>query len=86
MNFRYKIYLSKRAQKEYDRLQKREKQRIKTKLEILKSDPFPVGYKKLKGGKKIFRIRIGSYRILYTVFHEQGAVLVFKIEKREKAY
>jgi mRNA interferase RelE/StbE len=86
MNFKYAIYLSKKAQKEYDRLQKREKQRIKSKLEILKSDPFPVGYKKLKGQKEIFRIRIGNYRILYTVSHEQRAVLIFTIEKREKAY
>jgi mRNA interferase RelE/StbE len=86
MNFKYKIYLSGKAKKEYEKLQKREKQRIKKKLKILESNPFPMGYKKLKGRKEVFRVRIGDYRVLYTIDTKKRAVLIFKIEKREKAY
>ena len=86
MNYKYKIYLSKKARKEYEKLQKREKQRVKKKLGILELNPFPMGYKKVKGQKEVFRIRIGDYRVLYTLSTEKRVVLIFRIEKREKAY
>ena len=34
----------------------------------LKSNPRPVGYKKLVGGKEdSWRVRVGNYRIVYTI-------------------
>lgn len=63
-----------------------ERRRVKEKLILLEQDPFPAGYTKLKGGEKIFRIRIGKYRVLYTVDIEKRSILVFKIDTRETAY
>lgn len=61
--------------------------RITTKLKKLADDPFPQDAKRVKGQKrKIFRLRVGDYRILYVVFLEKNAILVVNIDKRARAY
>ncbi|RLI78630.1 hypothetical protein DRP07_10880 [Archaeoglobales archaeon] len=41
---------------------------------------------KLSGRKSEFRVRVGDYRILYTVDDFKKVVVVFKIDKRERAH
>jgi mRNA-degrading endonuclease RelE of RelBE toxin-antitoxin system len=43
--------------------------------------------KRVVGKKdKIFRVRVGDYRIQYSVIYEKNLLFVSEIEKREKAY
>jgi mRNA interferase RelE/StbE len=45
--------------------------RIIEKIEHLQTEPFPQGVKKVLGRKdKIYRIRVGDYRIQYTIIYE----------------
>ena len=37
-------------------------------------------------GEKLFRVRVGDYRILYEVDHKNNLIGIVKIEKRERAY
>jgi mRNA interferase RelE/StbE len=60
------------------------KKRILGKLENLSSDAFPPGCIKIKNSKDIFRIRIGDYRVLYSVLKD--IILIQKIDKRERVY
>ena len=61
--------------------------RLMSAIESLSSDPFPQGIKRVVGRKeKIFRIRVGDYRIQYIVFHEQGIILITDVDKRSRAY
>ena len=56
-------------------------------LESLKLEPFPQGVVRVKGyGEKIFRVRIGDYRILYYVDYSLMTIFVIKIDKRETVY
>ncbi|OFV67139.1 MAG: Plasmid stabilization system [Candidatus Syntrophoarchaeum caldarius] len=41
---------------------------------------------RVKGEKGVYRARVGKYRILYSVFEEEGLVLVLKVDKRERVY
>jgi len=41
--------------------------RIAPRLGKLASNPRPPGCKKLKGGDKEWRIRVGDYRVVYTI-------------------
>jgi len=86
MSSKFEVFLSNKAKKFYAKLPKNEKERVKEKLVFLEQDPFPIGYIKLKGRESIFRIRIGMYRVLYTVDTEKRSVLVFRIDTRETAY
>lgn len=67
------------------RLSKTERKRIFLQLEKLKSNPFPLGVKRIQNTReKIYRIRIGLYRALYRVQNEE--IIIFKIDKRSKVY
>jgi len=62
-------------------------ERILAKIEKLRENPFPQEVKRVEGKKdKIFRVRVGKYRILYAVFLEQNALLIADIDDRESVY
>ena len=70
----------KKSEKEID-------ERIFDRIEKLKVEPFPSGVKRVVGKKeKIFRIRVGDYRIKYSVFYDKNIIFVSDIDKRERAY
>jgi len=61
--------------------------RLIERIEILGIDPFPTDVKRIVNRKeKIFRIRVGSYRIQYLVLYEKNLIFITDIDKREKAY
>jgi len=62
--------------------------RIFNKLEMLKNNPVPSDAKFIgrEDNDKIFRIRIGKYRILYRIKETEKIILVSKIDKRERVY
>ena len=61
--------------------------RISEKLEVLKQNPVPHDAKRVLGYElPTFRIRIGKYRALYRVNHEEKRIVVVKIDKRDKVY
>lgn len=61
-------------------------ERILTAIEGLEADPRPSGVKKLKGKSDAYPVRVGDYRVLYTVQDGLLLVLVVKIAKRSDAY
>lgn len=62
-------------------------QRIIKKIEELMHNPFPQGIKSVEGYKeKIFRVRVGDYRILYEVDHKDNFLGIVKIDKRPRVY
>jgi mRNA interferase RelE/StbE len=61
-------------------------ERIAAKMEMLLGGPFPMGYKKLKGGKNAYRLRVGDYRILYEVDSSAREITIYTVEHRGKVY
>lgn len=60
-------------------------------METLKiNPPVPIerfDVKKIRGGsEKAYRVRLGDYRILYTVHWDDDIVIILKVEPRERAY
>ena len=64
------------------------KDRIKNKLIKLKEDPFPPEVERVEGykGEKVFRVRVGDYRVLYLVRYEDSLIFIAKIDKRGMVY
>ena len=60
----YKIVLKKKAKKFIDKLPLNEKKRIVAAIEKL---PEGEDIKKLQGYDNVLRLRVGTYRIIYTV-------------------
>lgn len=74
-----KRFLKKAERNVYNRIMKRIKE--------LAIDPFPSDAKRVIGRKeKVFRVRVGDYRIQYVVFYERNEILISDIDKRERAY
>jgi len=84
---RFSIYLSTSSQKFLSKLNKIDYERIIKRLKELSIDPFPPDAKRIIGRKeKVFRIRVGEFRILYVVYLDKRSILVSNIDKRSRIY
>ena len=79
----YKIIIKKKAKKFIDKLPKNEKIRVVRAIEML---PDGEDIKKLKGYGDLLRLRIGAYRIIYTVDHGELIVYVIDAGNRGEIY
>lgn len=59
---------------------------IVTAIFALTDDPRPYGYVKVKSEKGVFRIRVGEYRIGYTIDDTAQAVAVIHVAPRSESY
>jgi mRNA interferase RelE/StbE len=83
---RFRVELGSKAFQALSKLDKTNKSRVFKKLKSLEETPFPVGSKKIEGEENVYRLRSGDMRILYKLMKSEKVVLIFKIEKRGKAY
>lgn len=60
--------------------------RIIQSVENLTHNPFPSGFRKLQGGERSFRIRVGDYRIIYQVFEAALVIEIIRVRHRKEAY
>lgn len=79
----YRIIIKKKAKKFIDRLPLNEKKRIVAAIELL---PNGEDIKKLKGHNDLLRLRVGEYRIIYTVDHGELIVMVIDAGNRCEIY
>jgi mRNA interferase RelE/StbE len=52
----------------------------------LAEDPRPVQSRKLRGTNDEYRLRIGNYRVFYTIDDKQKVVTVYHVAHRREAY
>ena len=71
----YQIIIKKKAKKFIDSLLVNERRRVVAAIELL---PNGEDIKKLKGHDKLLRLRVGEYRIIYTV--DNGELIVYVID------
>lgn len=83
---RYAVELKPSARKELERLPVKVLERMFPRLEALAEEPRPSGCRKLKGGQQEWRIRVGDYRVVYTIDDRKLRVSVTRIRHRSEAY
>jgi len=84
---RYEVYFTRRAKKELDELELETRRRILDKLIILRDYGFTarLDIKKLRGCKNHYRLRVGSYHILFEL-GKPRRIMVYAILPRKQAY
>lgn len=82
----YILEIKQSAQKELDSLDDTVFKRIDRKILALADTPRPAGCKKLKGFKDQWRIRVGDWRVLYTIDSETKTVTVMHVAHRREIY
>lgn len=80
-----KISFVKSAEKELLDLDKNLARRLLEKIRLLETNPFGQDSQKLTGGKG-YRIRIGTYRVVYTVDKKNQIITIIKIGHRREIY
>lgn len=81
----YRVEILRSAAKELQRIHHEDRVRIIDALQKLASDPRPPGSKKLSN-RPAWRIRIGSYRVIYEIHDQELMVLVVAAGKRSEIY
>jgi len=81
----YRIDLSRRAEKDLDRLPPLGAARVIAALRGLADDPRPRGAGKLVNVEG-YRIRVGVYRIIYEVDDAARVVTVYRVRHRREVY
>ena len=63
-------------------------ERFILRLERLKNDAVPSDAKFIgrENSEKVFRYRIGDYRVLYKLKEKDNVILITKIDKRERVF
>ncbi len=83
----FEIEFSSHAEKFLKKAEKEVTARIFAKIEKLSGDPFLGDFKRIVNKKeKVFRVRVGDYRIQYSVFYERNLIFISDIDKRSRAY
>jgi len=81
----YKIEIKKSAAKEISKLPRVALKRILERIEALGEEPRPKGCKKLSADEK-YRIRVGVYRVLYSIDDDRLIIFVVKAGHRKEIY
>jgi len=82
----YRVTFARSARRELERLDAGIVARIWPKIENLAANPRPHGCTKLVGVTSLWRIRIGDYRVIYSIDDPTRAVDVIAVRHRREAY
>ena len=83
----YRLLNKSSAAKELEAIgAKADRQRIVQRVRNLAEDPRPQGSEKLAGYADRYRVRQGSYRVIYLINDERREVTIFKIGDRKDVY
>jgi len=82
----YIITFSRAARKEFEGFPLLLQNRISRKVDGLEQDPRPPGCRKLRVPEGLWRIRIGDYRVVYTIDDLNRTVDIIYVRHRKKAY
>jgi mRNA interferase RelE/StbE len=82
----YRLELSATAEKQLKKLVRGEQIRLLQAIKGLPEEPRPHGCRKLRGYVNVYRVRVGAYRVLYSIEDNRLVVLVLKIGHRREIY
>jgi len=82
---KYELVVRKSVLKDLRTIPEKDVKRILRRIESLRTEPRPSGCEKLSGQER-YRLRQGTYRILYEISDTKLIVTVVKIGHRKKVY
>jgi mRNA interferase RelE/StbE len=81
----YKIFFKKSVEKDLIGIPSKTIKKILEKIEALQNDPRPIGSEKLSGQER-YRIRQGTYRIVYSIQDNELPIWVVTVGHRKEIY
>ena len=81
-----RLYITAKAQKDLDRLPNKLGIKLNAEIAKLAVEAFPPNSKKLQGGRNVYRIRMGDYRVIYEIDTLSQELTVTKVKHRKDVY
>jgi mRNA interferase RelE/StbE len=82
----YSIEVSATAERQIRKLGRVDQVRVLRAIRALSTDPRPPGCRKLSGHDDVFRVRVGRYRVLYSIEEARLVIIVLKVGDRKDVY
>ncbi len=82
----YSVGYAPTARKELGKLDRQVARRIARAITALGARPRPAGRRRLVGYDELWRIRVGDYRVIYTIKDTELIVLALRIAHRSEVY
>ncbi|MDA1301332.1 MAG: type II toxin-antitoxin system RelE/ParE family toxin [Proteobacteria bacterium] len=82
----YEIEVSSTAEKQLRKLSQKDQISVLKRIQGLSSEPRPNHSRKLRGQTNVYRIRVGNYRILYSIEDKRLIIIVLKLGHRRDVY
>lgn len=82
----YTVAVSRPAQKDIRALEANARVRVIQALRQLADEPRPHGCRKLVNARDRWRVRVGDYRVIYTIDDAGRVVEIVAVRHRSKAY
>jgi mRNA interferase RelE/StbE len=82
----YQVIFAASALQEFRTLSWDIKNRLKLTVDALKKIPRPPGVRKIQGRENLYRLRIGSYRLVYEIDDQKRIIRVTRVRHRRDAY
>ena len=84
----YQIKFTKRAAKELKQLPREVQKKVVESLEVLRINPFAelIQFKKLKTRNDLYRVRVGSYRVVYSIHADILLIRIVRVGQRKDVY
>jgi mRNA interferase RelE/StbE len=82
----FQVQYEPRAEKELAKLDKPVARRLLDAIDRLAENPSPNNSKVLKGFTRVWRLRVGDYRVIYEIRDSELIILVLEIGHRREVY
>jgi mRNA interferase RelE/StbE len=82
----YRIVFARSARRDLEKMESTIARRVLAKIEELIDRPRPVGCRKLEGGSNLWRLRVGDYRVVYSVDDDRRLIDVVAVRHRREVY
>ena len=82
----YRVVISRRVRKQLQRLDRADQRRIGAALDLLGDNPRPPRCRPITGLDDTYRVRVGDYRIVYSIHDDVRIVAIIRIGHRRDVY
>ncbi len=86
MSNQYSIYWKKSAEKDLLDLELALRKKLFSIVDGLSVNPLPPKACKIKTSDNLYRLRVGSYRIIYLLDKKDKVILIYHVRHRKDAY
>jgi mRNA interferase RelE/StbE len=82
----YRIEFTTRAARDLRALERPVLKRVAARIDALASDPRPPSSRLLAANERLYRIRVGDYRVIYEIEDRTVLVLIIRVGHRREIF